>query len=327
MRAVRIHEPGDAGVLRTEQVARPEPGAGQVRVRITAAGVNFIDTYHRRGEYPLDLPTTLGVEGAGVVDAVGPGVDDVHEGDRVAYAMALGSYADAAVVDAWRLVPVPEDVDLRLAAAVLLQGMTAHYLSHSTFALGADHTAVVLAAAGGVGHLLTQIAKLRGARVIATASTAKLDLAREAGADDVIDYTRDGFSDDVRHLTDGRGADVVYDGVGRTTFDDSLDSLRPRGYLVLYGAAAGPVPPLDPQVLNRKGSLFLTRPSLAHYAADRRELRRRAQQLFRWIRDGDLVVRVDRTWPLDQAAEAHRHLEGRRTTGKVLLVPSPHDDR
>jgi NADPH2:quinone reductase len=321
MRAIQAHQTGGPEVLREEEVPTPQPGPGEARVRIAAAGVNFIDTYHRTGAYPLDIPFALGVEAAGVVDAVGGDVE-LRAGDRVAYALERGSYAEHAVVPADRLVPVPGGIELEQAAAVMLQGMTAHYLSHSTWPLASGDTALVLAAAGGVGHLLVQLAKRRGARVLATTSTEeKADLARRAGADEVILYTRTAIDQEVRRLTGGAGVDVAYDSVGKTTFDQSLASLRPRGMLVLYGQSSGPVGPLDPQVLNQQGSLFLTRPSLVHYAADRGELLQRAEDLFGWMAAGELEVRVDRTWPLAEAAEAHQYLEAGETKGKLLLVP------
>ncbi len=322
MKAIRVHEFGGPEVLRYEEVPLPEPGPGQARVKIEAAGVNFIDTYHRKGLYPLQLPFTPGVEGAGVVDAVGPDAEDVKPGDRVAYPLQIGSYAEYALVDAWKLVPVPEGVEPGQAATLMVQGLTAHYLTHSTYPLKPGDTALVHAAAGGVGQLLVQIAKRLGARVIGTVSTEeKARLAREAGADEVIIYAQADFEAEVKRLTDGRGVDVVYDGVGQATFEKGLNCLRPRGYMVLFGQASGPVPPLDPQVLNAKGSLFLTRPSLGHYAASRDELRQRADDLFTWAAAGELKVRIDRTFPLVEAAEAHRYLEGRHTKGKVLLIP------
>ncbi|MFN2556122.1 MAG: quinone oxidoreductase [Nitriliruptorales bacterium] len=321
MRAVRMHETGGPEVLRIEDIETPSPGRGQVLIRTAAAGVNFIDTYHRRGLYPLDLPVTLGVEGSGVVEAVGLGVEAVQEGDRVAYVNQQGSCAETALVSVDAVVAVPHEVDLTHAAALMLQGCTAHYLSHSAFPLRGGHTALVHAAAGGVGHLLVQLAKRRGARVIATASTPKVEFARRVGADDVIDYTKADFHEQVKELTSGLGVDVVYDAVGRDTFHRSLECLRPRGYMVLYGQSSGSVEPVDPQVLNRKGSLFLTRPSLAHYLADREELQQRSGDLFRWLTAAELEVRIDRTLPLEGAAEAHRYLEDRRTTGKLLLVP------
>lgn len=322
MRAIRVHETGGPEVLRPGDVTAAEPGEGEARVRVSAAGVNYIDTYHRTGLYPKDLPFTPGVEGAGVVDAVGPGVEHVEVGDRVAWAMGPGSYAEVAVVHAWRLIRVPEAVDLDIAAALLLQGMTAHYLAASTFPLESDDVALVHAAAGGVGLLLVQLAKLRGATVIGTCSTAdKAERARGAGADHVIRYTETDFRREVMDLTGGRGVGVVYDGVGQATFRDSLASLRPRGMLVLYGQASGPVAPLDPAELARGGSLFLTRPSLAEYTADREELEWRAGEVLGAVEAGELDVRIHEILPLAEAARAHRMLEGRETSGKLLLRP------
>ena len=319
MRALRVHEPGGPEALRLEEVPLPEPGPGEARVRLAFSGVNFIDVYHRSGLYPMPLPLIPGSEGAGVVEAVGPGVEEVRVGDRVAWAGTVGSYAEQAVVAANRLVPVPDTVPLDRAAAVMLQGMTAHYLSHDTYALGPDDVALVHAAAGGVGLLLVQLAKRRGARVIGTVSTeAKAALAREAGADDVILYTRENFREAALRLTEGRGVDVVYDSVGRTTFEDSLDSLRPRGMLVSFGQSSGAIPPVAPLRFG-KASLFFTRPVLGHYTADREELLGRARDLFEWIGQGELSVRIDRTLPLEDGAEAHRLLEGRKTAGKLLL--------
>jgi NADPH:quinone reductase len=321
MKAVRINAHGGLKALSVEDIPIPEPGPGQVRVKLAASGVNFIDIYHRKGLYQGQLPFTLGQEGAGTVDAVGDDVSDVAAGDRVVYASVQGSHAEYAEVAATRLVRIPEGVSFEQAAAAMLQGLTAHYLATSTFALKPGDTALVHAAAGGAGHLLVQIAKLRGARVIGTASTTKLELARSAGADEVIDYTQEDFAAAVKRLTAGKGLDVVYDSVGATTFDQSLDCLRPRGYMVLYGQSSGPVPPLNPQVLNAKGSLFLTRPTLGHYIATRDELLGRADELFGWIAAGKLEVRVDTTFPLDRVADAQRYLEERRTRGKVLLIP------
>ncbi|HZN10744.1 MAG TPA: quinone oxidoreductase, partial [Blastocatellia bacterium] len=287
-----------------------------------AVGVNFIDVYHRTGLYPLPLPFTPGMEGAGVVEAVGPDVTEVAAGDRVAYAMTPGAYAEYAVVPAWRLVKVPAGVGLEQAAAAMLQGMTAHYLTTSTYPLKAGETALVHAAAGGVGLLLIQMAKAVGARVLGTAGTeAKAQLAREAGADEVILYAEQDFEQEVKRLTGGRGVQVVYDSVGKDTFLKSLNSLAPRGMLALFGQSSGPVAPFDPGLLAQKGSLFLTRPSLAQYAATRDDLLWRAGAVFDWIGAGRLKLRIDRTFPLAEAAEAHRQLEGRKTTGKVLLIP------
>lgn len=322
MRAIRVHEYGGPEVLRLEEVPVPEPGVGQVRVRLEAVGVNFIDVYHRMGAYPSELPITLGREGAGVVEAVGPDAGEVQVGERVAFAMVPGSYAEQVVVDAAQLVPVPEGVSSEQAAGVMLQGMTAHYLVFSTYPLQEGESCLVHAAAGGVGHLLVQLAKLHGARVIGTASTPeKVELARAAGADEVIRYTEVDFQEETMRLTEGRGVDVVYDGVGKDTFMQSMRCLRPRGFLVLYGQSSGAVGPLDPQILNRYGSLFLTRPSLGHYIATREELLWRAGDLFAWLAAGRLEVRIDRTFVLAEAAEAHRYLEGRQTKGKVLLLP------
>lgn len=322
MRAVRVGRTGGAEVLEPHDVADPEPGPGEARVRIEVAGVNFIDVYHRTGLYPKPLPFTPGVEGAGVVDAVGPDVQAVAVGDRVAWAMHPGSYAEAAVVPAWRLVRVPEALSLDIAAALMVQGMTAHYLVTSTYDLGADDVAVVHAAAGGVGLLLVQLARARGATVIGTCSTAeKAARVREAGADHVIRYDQTPFRPEVERLTDGAGATVVYDSVGQATFRDSLASLRPRGMLVLFGQSSGKVEPFDPAELARGGSLFLTRPALADYARDRREVEWRAGELFERAIGGELAVTIHETLPLDDAAAAHRILESRATTGKVLLRP------
>ena len=322
MKAIRVHAHGGPEVLQYEEVPQPVPGRGEALVRIAAAGVNYIDTYHRRGLYKVPLPFTPGVEAAGVVEAVGPEVSEVQVGDRVAYTGPLGAYAEYAVVPASRLVELPEAIDFPTAAAVLLQGMTAHYLTHSTYPLKPGDTALVHAAAGGVGLLLVQVAKMRGARVIGTVSTEeKAALAKEAGADEVILYTRQDFEAEVRRLTDGRGVEVVYESVGKDTFDKSLNCLAPRGYLVLFGQSSGPVPPFDPQVLNQKGSLFLTRPTLQHYVATREELLQRAGDVFGWVASGRLKVRVDSTFKLEEAAEAHRRLEGRQSAGKILLVP------
>ena len=322
MKAVRVHEFGGTEALRYEDAQVPEPGEGEVRVKIEAAGLNFVDIYHRTGSYPGRPPITLGVEAAGVVDAIGPGVTAVKPDDRVAYAMQQGAYAEFAVVPAWQLVPVPDQISAQQAAAVLLQGMTAHYLSHSTYPLDQDDTALIHAAAGGVGHLLVQMANQRGSRIIATVSTEeKAALSRAAGAHEVVLYTQKDFEEETKRLTGGRGVDVVYDSVGKDTFSKSLNCLRPRGYLVLYGQSSGAVEPLDPQVLNTKGSLFLTRPSLGHYTATREELLERATDLFNLMIDGKLEVRIDKTYPLSQAAEAHRYMESRKTKGKVLLLP------
>lgn len=320
MKAVRVHETGDPSVMRLDDVPIPEPGAGQVRVKIQASGINFIDIYQRSGQYKLQLPLTLGQEAAGTVDAVGEGVTDFKVGDHAAFGFTQGAYAEYAVVPADKLVPVPDGVDLRVAAAALTQGMTAHYLTHDTFPIQPGQTVVVHAAAGGTGLLLVQAAKLRGARVIGTVSTEqKAVLAREAGADTVFLYPD--FEAGVKELTGGKGVDAVYDSVGKDTFDRSLNILRPRGYMVLFGQASGAVPPFDPQILNAKGSLFFTRPSLGAYIGTREELRRRASDLFGWIKDGKVKVRIDREYPLAEAGAGHEALAGRGTTGKVLLIP------
>lgn len=322
MRAIRMHEFGGPDVLRYEEVPLPEPGAGETRIRIEAVGINYIDIYQRKGQYPDPLPVIPGREAAGVVDAVGPGVTDVMPGTRVVYAMHVGSYAEYAVVPASRLVPIPDAMDSRLAAAAMLQGLTAHYLACSTYPLQPGDTALVHAAAGGVGLLLVQMAKRRRARVIGTVSTEeKARLAKQAGADEVIPYTQADFEAEITRLTDGKGVHVVYDSVGQSTFDKSLNCLRPRGCMVLYGQSSGPVPPFNPQLLSAKGSLFLTRPNLMHYTLDRDELLQRAEDLFGWILAGTLVVRIDAIFPLAEAPAAHRRLEGRETIGKLLLIP------
>ena len=322
MQAVQISSTGGPDVLELSEVPDPRPGGGEVVVRVEAAGLNFIDTYQRTGAYPMDLPAVLGLEGAGTVTEVGADVDGVAVGDRVAWKGTPGSYAELVAVPQDEVVPVPDGVELRTAAATMLQGLTAHYLASSTFPLESGHVVLVHAGAGGVGQLLVQIAKLRGARVLTTVSTEeKAALAREAGADAVIRYTEVDVVEAVREATDGAGVHVVYDSVGRTTFDASLEVLRPRGMLVLFGQSSGAVEPVDPQRLNRGGSLFLTRPTLGHYTATPQELRSRAGDLFRWIDAGDLRVRIDTTFPLEEAADAHRYIEGRRTKGKVLLTP------
>jgi NADPH2:quinone reductase len=322
MKAIRVHETGGADILKLEEVPDPRPAAGQALVRVEAAGVNFIDIYQRTGLYPVPRPFTPGSEGAGTVVAVGDGVTSLRPGDRVASANLAGSYAELAPAPADRLVLLPKDVDARTGAALMLQGLTAHYLATSTYPLSRGDWCLVHAAAGGVGLLLCQIASQRGARVIGTVSTAEKErLASDAGAHEVIRYTEQDFVAEVRRITGGHGVQVVYDSVGRTTFDGSLDSLAPRGMLVLFGQSSGPVLPIDPQLLSRKGSLFLTRPTLAHYVATRAELERRASDLFNWVSAGSLRVRVDRTYPLARAAEAHRALESRKTMGKIILIP------
>jgi len=321
MQAIRPSQTGGPEVLTLAEAPTPQPGPGEVLVRVQAAGLNFIDVYHRTGLYPLPLPLPIGLEGAGIVEQVGGAVTDLKVGARVAWASVPGSYATLVVAPAERLVPVPDNVATDVAAALLLQGMTAHYLMKSVFPLHAGHTALVHAAAGGVGLLLTQLAKLAGAQVIATVSTeAKAALAKGAGADHVINYQVSDFAAEAKRLTGGRGPDVAYDGVGKVTFDGSLEALAPRGYLVLYGQSSGVVPSLDPARL-AKGSYYLTRPSLPHYTATRAELLSRARDLFDMVGAGQLRVRIGGTFPLAQAADAHRALTGRTTTGKVLLIP------
>ena len=323
MRAVVVESTGGPEVLTVQELEQPQPGPGELRVDVSAAGVNFIDVYHRTGAYTLPLPIRLGSEGAGTVSAVGEGVDDVSVGDRVAWAMVQGAgYAEQALVPAERAVPVPDGVDLEVAAAAMLQGMTAHYLCESTYPARSGETALVHAAAGGLGLLLTQMLAAKGVRVIGTTSTEEKErLARGAGAAEVIRYTEQDLRTEVERLTDGRGVDVVYDSVGKDTFDAGLDVLRPRGYMVLCGASSGPVPPFDPQSLNPKGSLFLTRPTLGHYIATREELLERGGAVLSAVADGRLDVRIGGRYPLDEAGRAHDDLQGRRTTGKLLLVP------
>lgn len=322
MKAIRIHNFGGPEVLTFEDIPVPEPAAGEARVKIEASGVNFIDVYHRTGLYPLKTPFTLGTEGAGIVDAVGTGVTEVIKGDRVAYAMIPGSYAEYALVPAARLVPVPANIDAQTAAAVMLQGMTAHYLTYGAYQLKKGDTALIHAAAGGAGLLLVQVAKMLGAKVIGTVSTeAKAALAKQVGADEVILYTQADFLTEVKRITDGKGVHVVYDSVGATTFDKSLDCLKPRGYLVLFGQSSGPVPPFDPGKLAAKGSLFLTRPSLAHYTLDRVELLQRAGDLFGWIQSGKVKPRIENVFALKDAGQAQRLLESRKTSGKLVLIP------
>jgi NADPH:quinone reductase len=323
MKAIQVNEHGGPEVLSYEDVTVPEPGPGEARVNLAAAGVNFIDTYQRTGLYPIETPFTLGQEGAGEVDALGEGVEDLSVGDHVAFANVMGAYAEYVVAPAEKLVPFNATlVEARVAAAVMLQGMTAHYLTHSTFPLQEGQAALVHAAAGGVGLLLVQMAKMRGATVIGTAgSEEKARLAKGAGADEVIVYTEQDFVEETRRITGGEGVHVVYDGVGQATFDGGLDCLRPRGYMVLFGASSGPVPPFDIQTLNRKGGLFLTRPSLWQYTATREELLWRAESVLSWIGNNTLEVRIGATYSLSDATQAHRDLEGRKTTGKLLLIP------
>src|SRR5689334_19212087 len=322
MKAIVVENCGGPESLVYRDAETPAPKAGEALVKVEAVGVNYIDVYHRTGLYPLPRPFIPGMEAAGVVESVGDGVTEVKVGDRVAYAMHPGAYAEYAVVPSAKLVRIPKGVTAQQAAATMLQGMTAHYLVTSTYPLKAGDTALIHAAAGGVGLLLIQLARRVGARAIGTVSTeAKAALAREAGADEVIRYTEQDFEAETRRLTDGKGVQVVYDSVGKDTFLKSLNCLVPRGMLALFGQSSGPVASFDPALLAQKGSLFLTRPSLAQYAATREELLWRAGELFDWIKAGELKLRIEKTFPLADAAEAHRQLEGRKTTGKVLLLP------
>jgi NADPH2:quinone reductase len=322
MKTIHVKEPGGPEKMELADVPKPQPGPRQALVRLAAIGVNFIDVYFRMGRYKADLPVVLGNEGAGTVEAIGPEVSEAAVGDRVAWAMSRGSYAEYAVVPSAMLVKLPEGVDFQAGAAAMLQGMTAHYLTHSTYALKQGDTCLVHAAAGGAGGLIVQMAKMRGARVLGTVSTEeKAQVARDAGADETILYTQQDFEAEVKRLTGGRGVDVVYDSVAQTTFDKSLNSLRPRGVMALFGQSSGPVPPFDPNILNGKGSLFLTRPSLAHYLLTRDELLWRAGDVLHWVALGKLKLRIERSYALANAAAAHRDLEGRKTTGKLLLIP------
>jgi NADPH2:quinone reductase len=322
MKAIQIHETGGPEVLTLADLPIPQPGPGQVLIRVEAVGVNFIEVYFRNGVYKAALPLTLGSEAAGTVEELGPGVTGFAAGDAVASVSVLGSYAEYALVPAAALVKVPEGLTMQQAAAALLQGMTAHYLSHSTFPLKAGDTALVHAGAGGVGLLLTQMAARLGARVITTVSTAeKAELSRSAGASDVILYTEKDFAAEVKRLTGGKGVDVVYDSVGKTTFEGSLNCLRPRGLLTLFGASSGPVPPFDLIHLSGKGSLFITRPTLWHYVATRAELEQRSGDVLGWAARGELKLRTEHVYPLSEAAQAQTDLEDRKTTGKILLEP------
>jgi NADPH2:quinone reductase len=322
MRAAIIRQHGGPEAIEVAELPDPTPGAGELLVDVTAAGVNFVDVYNRTGAYPGELPLQLGTEAAGTVAAVGEGVVGVDVGDRVAWAMLPGAYATRAVVPAARAVPVPAGIDDQTAAAVLLQGMTAHYLTHATYPVQPGDTVLVHAAAGGTGSLVVQLARARGADVLATTSTEeKAKLAREAGAVEVIRYDQVAVDTEVRRITGGDGVAAVYDGVGKSTFDASLASLRPRGYLVLFGSASGPVDPVDPRRLQAAGSVFLTRPTLAHYIADREELLERSTAVFDAVASGALEVRIGGRYPLDEIGRAHTDLESRRTTGKLLIVP------
>jgi NADPH2:quinone reductase len=322
MKQIQISQTGGPEVMKLVDAPMPSPGPGQALVRIAASGVNFIDVYFRNGHYKAERPFTPGNEAAGVVEAVGTNVALVKPGDRVAWAMYRGSYSEYALVPADQLVTLPNDVDFNTAAAAMLQGMTAHYLTHSTFPLKPGDKALVHAAAGGAGGLIVQMAKMLGATVYGTAGTdEKAAIAKEAGADEVIVYTREDFAVEVKRLTGGKGVDVIYDSVGASTFLKGLDLLRPRGTMALFGQSSGPVQPIDPNILNAKGSLFLTRPTLAHHCLTREELLWRSGDVLNWIGSGKLKLRIDKTYPLADAAAAHRDLEGRKTAGKLLLIP------
>jgi NADPH:quinone reductase len=322
MKTIRVHETGGPEKLLYEDIPIPSPGPNQALVKVHSIGLNFIDVYFRTGLYKSSLPFTPGMEAAGTVEAVGESVTMVRPGDRVAYAGQLGAYAEYSLVNPMQLVPLPESVEFQSAAAIMLQGITAHYLTHSAFPLKKGQTLLLHAAAGGVGLLLTQMAKKIGAYVIGTVSTEeKAALAKNAGADHIIFYTRNDFEQEVKKITAGAGVDVVYDSVGRTTFEKGLNCIKRRGMMVLFGQSSGPVPPLEPSILNVKGSIYLTRPGLAHYTATREELLWRTGDIFKWISDCSLKIRIDRSFPLKEAALAHQALESRQTAGKVLIQP------
>jgi len=322
MYGIKVENYGGPEVLKLSEISLPNPSPNEVLVKVKAIGVNFVDIYQRKGLYPEKLPFVLGREGAGVVEAVGSNVSSVKVGDRVGWAGTMGSYATHVLVQEESLVRLPEKISFEEAAAILLQGMTAHYLSHATYPLKPGDSCLVHAAGGGVGQLLCQMAKMRSAFVIGTVSSQeKAELAKAAGADAVILYTQEDFALEVRKITHGKGVNVVYDSVGKNTFEKSLDALAIRGYLVLFGQSSGPVPPFDAQILNAKGSLFLTRPTLAHYTKTREELLERANFVFDTLLSGKLKLRIDRTFPLAEAREAHNYLESRKATGKILLIP------
>ncbi|MFZ0480129.1 MAG: quinone oxidoreductase [Terriglobales bacterium] len=323
MKAIQVKQTGGPEVMQLVDLPVPQPKSNEAVVKIAAAGVNFIDVYNREGRYKQQVPFVLGQEAAGTVSSIGSDVRGIAVGDRVAYTMSLGSYAEYAAVPADRLVKIPDGVSDREAAAAVLQGMTAHYLSHDTYPLKKGEIALIHAAAGGVGLLLVQMAHNIGARVIGTVSTEeKAKLARAAGADDIILYTQADFETETKRLIDGKGVDVVYDSVGKTTFDKGLNLLRPRGMMALYGGSSGAVAPIDPLVLTQKGSIFLTRPSLGHYIITSEDLQRRMGAVFAMIREGKLKLRIEHVYPLAEAQQAHRDLEGRKTTGKLLLIPN-----
>lgn len=322
MKAVIVTEFGGVDKLRYEELPMPQPAAGQAVLRVHAIGVNFIDIYFRTGLYPAQPPVILGMEAAGVVESVAPDVASVKPGDRVAFGTFRGSYCEYAAVPAWQLVPIPDAVDFQTAAGAMLQGMTAHYLTHSTYPLKAGDTCLVHAAAGGAGQWIVASAKLRGARVIGTTSSAaKAEIARQAGCDEVINYSEQEFDTEVRKITGGAGVDVVYDSVGAATWERSLNSIKPRGLMVTFGNASGPVPAMQPLVLNQKGSLFLTRPKLGDYTATRADLEWRAEDVFRWLQDGTLKLQIHKVYPLAEAGQAQTDLASRATTGKLILVP------
>ena len=323
MKVVRIDRFGGPEVLKLQDLSTsPQPQNKEVLVHMEAIGVNFIDVYYRTGLYPVPLPFTPGSEGAGIVERLGPGVTDFREGDRVAFASVLGTYAEMVALPAWKMAKVPPNIGTLHAASIILQGMTAHYLTHSTYQVQPGDFVLVHAAAGGVGLLLVQIVKLLGAIVIGTTSTSeKAQIVKDAGADEVILYTEKDFVPEVKRITIGRGVDVVYDSVGQATFLQSIDCLRPRGMMVSFGQSSGPVAPFSPLLLSGKGSLFLTRPSLSHYTPNHEELEQRASKVFEWISSGVVKIRIDRTFPLAEAAEAHRRLESRASSGKMLLIP------
>jgi NADPH2:quinone reductase len=323
MKGIQINRYGGPEVLEYREVSDPKPGAGELLIKLEAIGVNFIDVYHRTGLYPIALPFIPGAEGAGIVEAAGADVQAFRTGDRVGYAMNLGSYAEKVVVPQQKLLKLPEEISSKEAAAILLQGMTVHYLSRSTYTIKSGDFVLIHAAAGGVGLMLVQAAKHFGAFVIGTVSTVeKSKIAKDAGADEIILYTEKDFLEETKRITGGRGVAVVYDSVGKTTFEKSLDCLQPRGLLVSFGQCSGPIGPFNPAILATKGSLFLTRPSLAHYIANRDELNWRSQELFAWVRERIVRIRIDSTYPLANAAEAHRRLESRASTGKILLLPN-----
>lgn len=322
MKAIRIHETGGPEVLKYEDTTVPVPGEGEVLVKIAAAGINFIDVYHRTGVYPMPLPFTPGLEAAGIVEAVGGNTSLFSIGDKVAYSSQLGSYAEYVAISEEKLVPIPKNLSMENAAAAMLQGMTAHYLAFSTYPLKKGETTLIHAAAGGVGRLLVQMAKRAGATVIGTVSTEeKAELAKNAGADHIIFYNQTDFETETKRITDGHGVDVVYDSVGLATFDKSLNVLRPRGHMVLFGQSSGVVPPFNLGLLNQKGSLYITRPSLFHYISNREDLLWRTREIFSWIEDGSLVLRIDRSLPLAEAGKGQTLLTSRKTAGKVLLLP------